>query len=527
MFESQKVELSPKQREKLSSQVKNCLFFRADDSDSANVLNQGIIRYGKAYAKGATNIQLPEEIDIELIKLGDLFDKAIDLVLDKSVNACIYAFETLPKDYMDCLIHFAKLNVDAFDDDPVLVLSYSDYDIDDVSKEIADSISDDFKKLSIDCSDLHFKQKETFPNISIGGAYNSQSRTLKLFPLATLLSAGRKSVEPLVTFNPNISDKELKEKVLMCRSDFIAGIVLENFIHELSHLTFKCSTEEAIIEDLAGKELNKLKNKLGVSSQAAKSMVETAAALGMGQSMPKLLLALEEGSSIYDLVNHCARFKLGLLYLLSSPGDIQIVRTLFIAPIRKAIIKSQHMKFDYQKNKIDLDLSFVSVDATGQVHIDRDTLLDLQYAWELDYVKDQALLGDLRSGFFKLTFRSEVVTTSDLEKTLEKRRSRSNYAKTKYQFIDRIDLADDDLLFAFEGNANILSIPFLEDPLDFLLQLVNRQELMSSRNAGIGESAGLYMMFDEEEMRIKLVYSPDAEVFFEITTGEAWFILSL
>ena len=95
-------------------------------------------------------------------------------------------------------------------------------------------------------------------------------------------------------------------------------------------------------------------------------------------------------------------------------------------------------------------------------------------------------MGDLR-----LVYRSERVRRlrKHFERTLEKRRSRSNYAKKRYQIIDRIDLADDDLLFAFEGNANILSIPFLEDPLDFFILLVNRQELMSSRNARIGEES--------------------------------------
>jgi len=230
------------------------------------------------------------------------------------------------------------------------------------------------------------------------------------------------------------------------------------------------------------------------------------------------------------LISHALRFKLGLLYFLSIPSEVQLIRRFFVPDILQQIDNSQILKFNYSSGEIEIDTPFVReahIEKYGQDFstVDSDYVHDIQYFWESP-IADMYRASTVRHGS-TLTFRSEIVSTKDLEKTLGKRKKRSNYARQGYKHLEQIDLSSEELLYAFEGNANILSIPFLEDPLDFMLQLVTREELMSSKDAEIGESVGLYMMFDSDESRIKLIYSPDAESFFEITTGEAWFILSL
>ena len=105
------------------------------------------------------------------------------------------------------------------------------------------------------------------------------------------------------------------------------------------------------------------------------------------------------------------------------------------------------MTFDETKNDISINTSFVSLDSNNELQIDIPFVQNIQYAWEQDLVQRDALLGDLRMGFFNITFRSQVVSALDLENELDKKRSRPNYADTSYQLIDQVDLADDDLLF--------------------------------------------------------------------------------
>ena len=206
--------------------------------------------------------------------MGELFDKAIDLILNESVGATIYAFERLPKDYKKCLVHFAKRNVELFDEDPALVLSYLKYDLEDVQDEIKNVIGDDFKKLSIDCSDIHVKQEEEFPSLSVGGRFHSQKKRLEIFPLASLMGAGSVFTEPLVEFNPNIDTKLLQEKILSCRADFIATLAVENLIHELSHLAFPCVTEQKVVDYFVEKDIKKVMREKNISRLEAKSFIE-------------------------------------------------------------------------------------------------------------------------------------------------------------------------------------------------------------------------------------------------------------
>ena len=246
---SLKVKLSDRQRKKLSEQVSKCIFFRADDPKSADILNQGIVAYTQAYSSGNARIQFQNKIKVELIEMGELFDKAIDLILNESVGATIYAFERLPKDYKKCLVHFAKRNVELFDEDPALVLSYLKYDLEDVQDEIKNVIGDDFKKLSIDCSDIHVKQEEEFPSLSVGGRFHSKEKARDI-PSSKFDGCRSVFTEPLVEFNPNIDTKLLQEKILSCRADFIATLAVENLIHELSHLAFPCVTEQKVVDYL-------------------------------------------------------------------------------------------------------------------------------------------------------------------------------------------------------------------------------------------------------------------------------------
>mgnify|MGYP001202003915 CR=1 FL=1 len=524
------VKISERQRKSLSDQVKDCLFFTPHNLDSAKVLGEGIVRFESQSFQGKS-IPLSKGISLQLIYMGDLFDKAIDLVIEKAVDASIFAFLEAPLNYRKCLLHYAEtINQDIVIEDPVLKLGLPKYynsdlvgirTIKKVEKEIGLLIGDDLENLSINCK-KYVKSTKKHDRLSLYtlGTYSYSKNMLNLYPLPTLIIAGAKSNQNLsISY---MSRSKMEQRTLMAKSDFIVAISLESMIHELSHLLFKCEAEHQIKNHLLDQETQRLANMKGVSVEEAKKDIAQYIKLGFGESISNILLAYKD---LDGLMSHAIRFKLGLLYLLSTPSSIQLIRKSFVPTIIEKIQSSQILKFNYSYGEIEIDTPYVktthkSKHSTDFSVVDKSSILDIQYDWEKP-------VSDVYQYNTKLTFRSEIVMTDDLEKTLEKKRSRSNYAKTNYQFIEKVDLADDDLLFAFEGNANILSIPFLEDPLDFLLQLVNRQELMSSRNAGIGESAGLYMMFDNDEMRIKLVYSPDAETFFEITTGEAWFILSL
>lgn len=524
------VKISERQRKRLSEQVKDCLFFTPNNLDSAKVLGEGIVRFESQSFQGK-RIPLSKSISLQLVYMGDLFDKAIDLVIEKSVDASIFAFLEAPLNYRKCLLHYAEtINQDIVIKDPVLKLGLPKYygsdrtgirTIKKVEKELALLIGYDLERLSINCKKyVKSAKKHDKSSLYTLGTYSYSKHMLNLFPLPALIAAGKKSNQSL-----NVSDmssSEIGQRNLMAKSDFIVALSLETMIHELSHLVFKCEAEHEIKNHLLSQETQRFADMRGVSVEEAKKIVSEYINLGFGESISNILLAYKD---LDGLMSHAVRFKLGLLYLLSTPSSIQLIRESFVPTIIDKVQRSQILKFNYSYDEIEIDTPYVKNKYVSKYPsefsvVDKSSVLDIQYTWEKP-------VSDVYQYNTKLTFRSEIVTTDDLEKTLDKNRSRSNYAKTNYQFIEQVDLADDDLLFAFEGNANILSIPFLEDPLDFMLQLVNREELMSSRNAGIGESAGLYMMFDNDEMRIKLVYSPDAETFFEITTGEAWFILSL
>ena len=537
---SRGIKLSKRQREKLSEQIKDCLFFIPYSGNSAKLLNEGVVRFVKQSSR-SNRIPLSENIPLKLIFLGDLFDKAIDLIIEESVEASLYAFREAPDNYKECLTRYAKsIDPSVLEKDPVIKLSLAKYNTQryypsdfagtgnfkNVKKELASIISSDLERLSIACYEYaNRKKKSGTPDIYTLGTFSPSRHELKLYPLSILLSVGRKSIREQDT--RNMLNSEISQNTLMARSDFVAALSLETMIHELSHLVFKCTTEHRIKTHLLTRDNRRLAEEKGVSFSEAQKIVREYVSLGFGEGISNILLANKE---LDGLISHAIRFKLGLLYFLSVPSEVQLIRQQFVPSIKRKIKQSQILKFDSSSGEIEIEAPYVKKKHIQKYRdefsvLDKDVLFDTQYEWQdpLSYVYQDALnKSDLR-----LTFRSGIVTTSDLENTLERIRSRSNYAETKYQFADQVDLADDDLLFAFEGNANILSIPFLEDPLDFMLQLVNRHELMSSRNAGIGESAGLYMMFDNDEMRIKLVYSPDAEIFFEITTGEAWFILAL
>ena len=116
---------------------------------------------------------------------------------------------------------------------------------------------------------------------------------------------------------------------------------------------------------------------------------------------------------------------------------------LFLLLLEK-IKQSQVLKFNYFSNEIEIDTPFVKEKYIEKFRqefptVDKDEVSITKYGWE-SYLRD-VVLPKAQEGDLRLVYRSERVRTNHFERTLEKRRSRSNYAKKRYQIIDRIDLA--------------------------------------------------------------------------------------
>ena len=276
------IQLSARQREKLKNQVDNCLFFRANDLNSANVLREGIVRFVSNFTKGYAHRHIPlsESINLQLINMGGLFEKAIDLVIDHSIDASIYAFREAPLNYRECLIYYARsIDEGAIDEDPVLEMSYSRYDLERIRRDIAYLIESKLSNLSVSCLEYTGLEKiGEAPRFSLLGTFSPRRNEIEIFPLSTLISATSKT--KLKVSNPRMSDEDIQNRLLMARSDIIIETTLESFIHELAHLAFPCTTEKSIRNHVLTRETRRLANEKGVSFIEAKKIVSQYVSLG-------------------------------------------------------------------------------------------------------------------------------------------------------------------------------------------------------------------------------------------------------
>jgi hypothetical protein len=519
-----RISISKKAYSKLEEHLKNCLFVRATDSSSADELARAAYSTVVS-ASGTLDYDQKTSLDIEVFSFEEALKDTLNLVLNHSIDGSIYAFTRLSPEYKQILLSTVYEDPSILEDDPSIRVGKPKAPLDEIRSKINDLLSPLYNRLKIDCS-RQISIRDGSENTSILGTYDEDTKTLYVFPISLLFAAGSKLNEPLR--QQGMPAEYLRSRAARCSADFIAATAIHALIHEFAHLSFPCFAEKQILSGIWEKEVKRVaKSLIRQRAKAGKQMtmeeavlgVKSLMAYGMGVTTSEILTY---GKDLAGAMAHCARFKLGLLYLLTQrTAEYTLVRSMFAPVFVQKILASEILTIAPTTGRPSVDIDAVLQDpdsASVFFHY-------AQYGWE-DEVS-ASIVQEFKRGNLKFTFRSDVVKTSDIFAELEKRQKRPNYAKTAFSDITQEDITSDDLLYTVDGEANLLKVPFLEDALAFLTNLVNRNEFVPSREVDLSERAGLYAMLDLDDNRIKLVYCPDSFSFFEVTTAEAWFILTL
>ena len=522
--QTMRISISKKAYSKLEDHLKKCLFVRATDSSNADELARAAYSTVVS-ASGKLDYDPKTSLEVEIFTFEEALKDTLDLVLDHSIDGSIYAFNRLSPDYKKILLATVYEDPSILDEDPSIRVGKPKAPLDEIRSEINNLLSPLYDSLKIDCS-KQISVRDDSPNLSILGTYDDDTKTLHVFPMSLLFAAGSKLNEPLR--QQGMPAEYLRSRAARCSADFIAATAIHALIHEFAHLSFPCIAEKEIFSGIWDKEVKReAKSLIRQRAKQGKQMTMEQAVLGvkalmahgMGVTTSEIL---SYGKDISGAIAHCARFKLGLLYLLTQrTAEYTLVRSMFAPIFVQKILASEILTIDPITSSPSVNIDAVLQDPDSASAF----FYYAQYGWEDDV--RASIVQEYKRKSLKFTFRSDVVKTSDLFVELEKRQKRPNYAKTAFSDITQEDITSDDLLYAVDGEANLLKVPFLEDALAFLTNLVNRNEFVPSREVDLNEHAGLYAMLDLDDNRIKLVYCPDSFSFFEVTTAEAWFILTL
>ena len=189
------------------------------------------------------------------------------------------------------------------------------------------------------------------------------------------------------------------------------------------------------------------------------------------------------------------------------------IRPELVPQIKKAILDTQLLARDSSGDFVSAMKSTIS-DARDQA-----------YNWEGE-IYEQYRDAIARGG---LVFRpkSMVLMTDDILAAIKRKGSRVYHNPyTQTEDYTRVVDVPEDLFYAVEGNANLLTMRYEGDAFGQIAALLQHMELVPSRSITV-DIGDPFLGMTIEDGVVQYIYSDYGERFTKVTLEEAWWLLTL
>lgn len=449
---------------------------------------------------------LTKEVATDILDVSPFYKQMLQTISDHGEQAIIFSYKNVHKNFKDAVSLYYRVDdeEDGLDDAPyidVVMITMPSQE-----EEWIKAASDIVENAKARLEDLSINTLTQISEDSYAAEYIEDECTILLYPLSIyfLMHSKLRFFKAFTqAYDPDVlpflqSSLEINENDSLF-TKFYIKVLSNTLAHEMTHLIQDCEITKAMYAKI---EKRKYKN---------------------WTSNPSVAL------------DHCALFKLTLLYFCGPESSPIYIRPEFFNQIKEIILENSKYEFYVYNDQMEshfIEPEQAEDDEEEVIPYDtHDDFFNYAYTWE-DKLR-RRMIASITPETVVFTPASQVTKTKNLVKTIREqtKKLRKNNAVLNADWQTNLSLYKTQgfegfPILAFEGEPNLLKIESTLRPFERLLQIFMQSDYQDASviSTKPGE-AGLYMFLNGDE--VEFLYVDKFGSASEVSLSEAWWLLSL